>query len=315
MRNRPAARLAASLLALLFLVWGASAAASPESAVQEELLVAAAGDIACDPANGNFRNGDGAAHACQQRATAALLEGKPLAAVLPLGDLQYEDGALTKFMASYHPTWGRFREVTRPVLGNHEYGVRGASAYFSYFGGAAGRTGEGYHSFTLGSWLFLALNSNCSLAGGCGPDSPQGRWLAAELARHRGRVSCIAGLWHHPRFSSGLHGNQEQVDPLWRALHAAGADIVLAGHDHTYERFAPLDRDGRIEARGGLRQFVVGTGGRSHYGFRVVREHSEVRSTGSFGVLFLTLREGGYAWRFEPAAGGRFTDLGRAACH
>ncbi|MBM3450040.1 MAG: alkaline phosphatase [Armatimonadetes bacterium] len=299
---------------MLLFASSAFAVAPPDADLTAEIHVAAAGDIACDPANGNFRDGAGTPHACQQRATAELLDGQPLAAVLALGDLQYEDGTLAKFMASYHPTWGRHRAITRPAIGNHEYGVRGAAGYFNYFGAAAGRPGEGYYSFTLGHWLFLSLNSNCALVGGCGPDSPQGRWLQSELDRHRGRSGCLGAFWHHPRFSSAVHGNQDQVAPLWRAVSAAGADLVLTGHDHTYERFAPQDSDGRYDPRHGTRHFVVGTGGRSHYPFRTARENSEVRSTGTFGVLFLKLGLAGYTWRFAPAAGGRFTDSGRAAC-
>ena len=278
-------------------------------------VIAAAGDIACDPADPDYHDGNGTSLACRHKHTSDLLVGTGLSGVLTLGDNQYEDAQLTKFQRSYGPTWGRAKAITYPSAGNHEYldPAGGAKGYFDYFGAAAGERGKGYYSFDLGSWHLLALNSNCSSVGGCGAGSPQEEWLRRDLATTR--AACVLAYWHHPRFSSGQNGDTAEVEPLWRALHDAGADLVLAGHDHTYERFAPQDPMGRADPVGGIRQFVVGTGGRSHYGFPTVKPNSEVRSASAFGVLKLTLQPLSYQWRFEPAAGQSFEDAGTGNCH
>jgi hypothetical protein len=243
--------------------------------------------------------------------TAPLLEELG-GTILVLGDAAYPSGTAEEFERCYGPTWGRFRERTRPAPGNHEYGTEGASGYFGYFGSAAGRPGEGWYSFDLGPWHLVALNSNCGAVGGCGPASPQVRWLRDDLAASDAR--CTLAYWHHPRFSSGaVHGNDDEVDGLWRALDAADADVVLTGHDHEYERFGRLDADGR-PGDNGIRSFVVGTGGRSHYAFGPPLPGSEVRNNDTFGVLSLELREGGYDWRFVPVAGAAFEDHGADDC-
>jgi hypothetical protein len=278
---------------------------------QSEPVIGAAGDIACDPGNAHF-NGRLTA-VCQMKATADLLLGLHVTAVLALGDLQYEDGALFKFRRSYDRTWGRLKSITRPVPGNHEYGTRGAQGYFAYFGEIAGEPGRGYYSFDAGSWHIVALNSNCAAVGGCGGGSPQGRWLRADLAAHPAR--CTLGYWHHPRFSSGFHGSDRAYDAFWRALYEAGADIVLNGHDHHYERFAKQDPEGRPDPGRGIREFIVGTGGRSLYGLKRGERNSAAFSADTFGVLALTLQPAGYEWRFVGGPGKGFTDSGRAACH
>jgi hemolysin type calcium-binding protein/calcineurin-like phosphoesterase family protein len=276
-------------------------------------VIAAAGDIACDPASALFNGGAGTRENCNQRATSDLLLDGTLAAVLPLGDIQYEDGAYEKFLASYDPTWGRVKAITRPVVGNHEYLTPAAAGYFRYFGAAAGDPATGWYSFDLGRWHLIALNSNCSKIGGCEAGSPQERWLRRDLARHRNL--CTLAYWHHPRFSSGQHQNRTDYDAFWRALHAAGADLVLVGHDHDYERFAPQDPDMAPDPGFGIRQIVVGTGGRNHYRFIQTQPNSEVRDAMAYGVLRLTLRPAGYDWQFVPAAGSTFTDAGSGACH
>jgi hypothetical protein len=244
--------------------------------------------------------------------TAALVARIP-GTVAVLGDSVYERGAPEEFAGCYAPSWGRFRGRTRPAAGNHEYGTTGAAGYFGYFGPSAGYPDRGYYAYSLGSWRVLVLNSNCGRVGGCGAGSPQLAWLRAELRAHP--TACTLAYWHHPRFSSGLHGEDLTVAPFWAALYAAGADVVLAGHDHHYERFAPLDPAGRLDRTRGLRQFVVGTGGRSHYPtIRTVRG-SQVREWRTFGVLRLTLAPHRYEWRFVPVAGSRFTDTGSARCH
>lgn len=281
-------------------------------------VIAAAGDIACDPDNPSFADGEGTADACRQRFTAELLAGRDLAAVLALGDLQYEDATLSKFEASYEPSWGELNEITRPVPGNHEYNTADAAGYFDYFNGEgavagpAGARGRGWYSYDVGSWHLIALNSNCAEVGGCAEGSPQNDWLEDDLAANP--ATCVLGYWHHPRFSSGAeHGDSPRVAPFWDDLYAAGADVVLSGHDHLYERFAPQRPNGAPDPDG-IRQFIVGTGGDNFYDFGEVVPNSEVRQADSFGVLELTLLPDGYDWRFLPEADSEFTDSGSDRC-
>jgi hypothetical protein len=248
----------------------------------------AAGDIASCSASGDS-------------ATARLLQRLP-GIIAPLGDLAYERGTDDEFRRCYAPTWGRFRARTRPAVGNHEYGTTGAAGYFRYFGRLAGPR-RGYYSYDLGAWHVVVLNTNCEPAGGCGAGSPQERWLRADLAAHRTR--CTVAYGHHPRYSSGPHGDDTTLAALWRALSRGGADLYLAGHDHDYERFRPF---------GGVRQFVVGTGGRSLYPILALRPGSQVHSTNAFGVLQLRLRASSYAWRFVAVPGSGFRDSGSARC-
>jgi hypothetical protein len=275
--------------------------------------VVVAADIACDPSDEAYAGGAGSDHACQQRATAELAARlRPDAVLLP-GDLQYARGELANFRRVFAKTWGRFRSITYPAPGNHEYGRGVASGYYDYFGPRAGPRGKGYYSADVGSWHLVSLNSNCELIGGCGTDSPQARWLRADLARNHSR--CTVALWHHPRWSSGLHGSTTKMDPLWRVLVAGDVDVLLTGHDHHYERFAPLAASGAPDRARGVREFVVGTGGNSLYPVLFRRRGSEVRIADTFGVLELTLTEGSYSWRFVPAAGGDSTDAGSSSCH
>jgi acid phosphatase type 7 len=296
------------LLVFVFSVIGGLSEAAPADPV-----IAAAGDIACDPADSRFNGGAGTTNACRMKATSDLLVGMDLAAVLVLGDSQYEDGALSKFRQSYDPTWGRLKSITRPAPGNHEYRRSNAAGYFDYFGAAAGDRAKGYYSYDIGTWHLIALNSNCEDIGGCRAGSAQERWLQADLAAHP--AACTLAYWHHPRFSSGAHGNDSEYDAFWQDLYRAGADVVLVGHDHVYERFAPQTPNAAADPARGIRQFVVGTGGKSHYRFETIRSHSETRSTGTFGVLVLTLRARGYDWRFLPEPGKSFADSGRDVCH
>lgn len=296
-----------TLLALLLACAAWSEAAPPPP------VVAAAGDIACDPADPSFNGGQGTATACRMKATSDLVLSLGPAAVLVLGDNQYETGTLAQYQASYAPTWGRLNAIVRPVPGNHEYVTAGAAGYFSYFGAAAGDPAKGYFSYDLGSWHLIALNSNCAAVGGCGAGSPQEQWLAADLAAHAG--TCTLAYWHHPRFSSGPHGNDATSDAFWQALYAAGADVVLNGHDHVYERFAPQSPAAAADPVGGIRQFTVGTGGKNLTSVQVVRANSEVRNAGAFGVLEMTLHPYGYAWRFLSAPGGAVLDQGTTLCH
>lgn len=295
------------------LLFTLTATQGPSGFAQGDPVIAAAGDIACDPADSNFNGGAGTANVCRMKATSDLLMGMELAGVLALGDNQYEDGALSKFRRSYDPTWGRLESMTRPAVGNHEYGQSNASGYFSYFGSAAGDPAKGYYSFDIGTWHLIALNSNCSRVGGCRAGSPQELWLKADLAAQP--AACTLAYWHHPRFSSGLHGSDRAYDAFWQDLYDAGADVVLVGHDHDYERFAPQDPRGVADPVRGIREFVVGTGGKTHYWFKGAQPNSEVRNWDTFGVLVMTLRSLGYDWRFVPEPGRSFSDSGRGFCH
>jgi hypothetical protein len=235
--------------------------------------------------------------------------------VLALGDLQYDSASLSNLKAAYDPSWGRVKSITRPALGNHEGGGTGYYDYFNGPGvanGPAGERGKGYYSFDVGTWHLIALNSNCD-TGGCEAGSAQEQWLRLDLASHP--AACTLAYWHHPRFSSGHDRNNDFMQDIWRDLYEAGADLVLVGHSHDYERFAPQDANGRLDGATGIREFVVGTGGAFPTGISTVQPNSEVRQNTTFGVLRLTLRPTSYDWQFVPAAGGSFTDAGTQACH
>ena len=235
--------------------------------------------------------------------TASLLDSIP-GTVLALGDNDYVNG--DRAYECYHATWGRHKARTRPTPGNHEYETPGATPYFAYFGATAGPTGLGYYTFMLGDWLVVSLNSNVS----AGSDSAQGKWLKQTLAASQAR--CTVVFWHHPRFSSGKNGQNSHMQDLWRMLYEAGAEVVLSGHDHHYERFAPLDDYGEPDEKRGVRQFIAGTGGaplRQAMGFAA---HSESRIS-EFGVLKLTLGRDSYSWDFISTSGPR--DSGSGSCH
>jgi hypothetical protein len=214
-------------------------------------------------------------------------------------------------MNCYDPTWGPFKGVTKPSIGNHEYLTTDAAGYFTYFGDAAHGPG-GYYSYELGAWHIIVLNSNCGPAGGCGVNSPQGKWLAADLATHP--TKCSLGYWHHPYYSSGQWGNNSYMLPLVQMLYNAGAELMLAGHDHDYERFAPQDTAGNLDPTNGIVQFVAGTGGSNDTPWNVFKPNSLARQNTEFGVLKLTLHASGYDWEFIPVR-GTFRDAGSAACH
>jgi len=261
------------------------------------VILVGAGDIAdCT------RNGD--------ELTAQLLDQIP-GTVFTAGDHAYPASSASDFADCYEPTWGRHRDRTRPVLGDGDYDTPGASAYFNYFGAAAGDPAKGYYSYDLGAWHIIALNSNCSEVGGCGPNSPQGQWLAADLAAHPNQ--CILAIHHEPLFSSN-RGDDDLVD-FWNPLYNAGAEIVISGHRHHYERFAPQTPSGQLDLERGIRQFIVGTGGGRLSSFDgAPAPNVEARNDNTHGVLKLTLGPGYYHWEFVPVAGGTFTDSGTALC-
>jgi hypothetical protein len=244
-------------------------------------------------------------------ATARLIAARA-GTVVPLGDLAYPDGTTADF-ACYNTLWGRFKSRTRPAPGNHEYNTGTAQAYFNYFGNLAGPGTRGYYSYNLGRWHIVSLNSNCGKSGGCDAGSPQDRWLRRDLRRNR-RL-CTLAYWHHPRFSSGQHGSDEDMKRFWDDLYRAGAEIVLSGHDHDYERFAPQTPSGVLSPARGIREFVVGTGGKNHYHIGSGIANSRVRNDNTFGILRLLLKPRGYAWKFIPEAGKTFTDSGSGGCH
>ncbi len=241
-------------------------------------------------------------------ATARLLDGIR-GTVVALGDLAYDNGTARQFRNCYGPTWGRHKARTRPAPGNHEYNTSGAAPYYVYFGESAGEPGKGYYSYDVGSWHVVALNSNITAEDG----SEQEKWLWEDLKASK--AACTIAYWHHPAFSSGEHGSDPKMLDVWRTLYHYRADVVLNGHDHSYERFAPQDPNGKADPKRGIRQFVVGTGGANLRGFEEETvTNSEVRNSDTWGVLKLTLREDSYDWEFVPVEGKTFRDAGTGRC-
>ena len=268
--------------------------------VNTTVTVLAAGDIAnC------LTTGDAA--------TATILGKYPSATILALGDNAYPIGSLLNFQQCYNPTWGQYKNRTYPSLGNHEYLTSGASGYFTYFNGFRGPSGNGYYSFNLGAWHIIALNSNCTVTGGCQSGSPQETWLKADLAVHPS--TCTLAFWHHPLFTSGQEGDTTSVRPLWQDLYNAGVELILNGHDHDYERFLPQTPTGVSDPTKGIIEIVAGTGGASHTKPGTKQKNSVVFNNATFGVLMLTLAPTSFSWKFLPVSGGTFTDSGSAKCH
>jgi hypothetical protein len=290
-------RLAAPL-ALAVMVATLWASGPVTGQVSGDPVLVGAGDIASCRSTGD-------------EATAGLLAGID-GTVATFGDNAYPKGTDADFAECYEPSWGQFKARTLPSPGNHE--AVGSSGYFDYFGAAAGEPGKGYYSYDLGSWHVISLNSNCSsVVGGCASGSPQEQWLKADLAAHSN--ACTLAYWHHPRFSSGIHGDHSFVDPFWNDLYQAGAEVVLNGHDHDYERFAPLNPSGQPEPTQGIREFVVGTGGAELRAFPTIKPTSEAQVAGKNGVLKMTLHPDSYDWQFVTAPGGIEADGGNASCH
>lgn len=276
------------------------------------VTVVAAGDIACDPRSGHFNHGQGTANWCRQAATADLAAKQDAKYVILIGDTQYEDGRRAAYDQSFDKSWGRFRDRWIPAIGNHEYHTAGAAGYFDYFGAAAGDPKQGWYSRDAGKWHIVVLNSECGHVGGCGHGSAQESWLRDDLAKSK--ANCTLAVFHEPRFSSGLHGNNGSVHDFWVDLYNAGADVVLNGHDHDYEAFAPQTPEGRLDAARGLHEFIVGTGGKNHRGYLRLARNSLVRDAHDFGVLRLDLMDGRYRWTFL-GLDGTALDAGEAECH
>src|SRR5207302_2093847 len=240
--------------------------------------------------------------------TANLMDTIP-GTVFAAGDNAYPNGTSTVYKNCYNPTWGRFKARTKPVPGNHDYLTAGAAGYFNYFGSLAGQSGKGYYSYDLGTWHVVALNSNIAMNVG----SAQEVWLKADLAKST--KQCTVAYWHHPLFSSGNEGAHPETQPLFQDLYDAGAEVVVVGHDHDYERFAPQSPNGVADSLHGIREFVAGTGGGGLFAAHTPVANSEVLNDNTIGVLKLTLRTSGYTWKFLPIPGKTFTDEGSGSCH
>jgi hypothetical protein len=266
-------------------------------------VLLAAGDIAYSP------------DLTGARATAKVLDGLD-GHVLALGDNAYENGSVDDYLDYYAPTWGRHRWRTHPAIGNHEWQTPEGGGYFAYFCAAAGTPFKGWYSLDVGAWHLVAINSNCGETGfdapSCDRGSEQETWLRADLAAHPAK--CTLAYWHHPRFGSGNHGNNDALQSIWQALYDAGAELVLNGHQHNYERFSPQTPTGGADGARGIREFVVGTGGADLTAFVDAKPNSELRKTGVYGVIKLTLHAEGYDWQFV-SVDGSFTDTGSGSCH
>jgi hypothetical protein len=244
-------------------------------------------------------------------ATAKILDVNA-GTVFTLGDNAYENGSTSDYDNCYNPTWGRHKSRTKPAVGNHEYNTLNAAGYTGYFGSAAGDPTKLYYSYDIGDWHVVVLNSDPHMAHDAA--SAQLTWLDSDLAANT--KSCTLAYWHHPRFSSGFeHGNDVTVQPFWEKLVQYNADLILNGHDHDYERFARQSPTGVADNVNGIRQFVVGTGGRALYSLGTLKANSQVYNSNTFGVLKLTLSAGSYSWQFIPIAGQTFTDSGSENCH
>ncbi len=276
---------------------GGVASGQPTHSSNETVTLVGAGDISSCASAGDA-------------ATASLVDDVD-GTVFAAGDIAYESGTLAEFQDCYRPTWGRFIDRTLPAPGNHEYNTPGASGYYAYFGTAAGDAGKGWYATDRGAWRIIVLNSNCKAIGGCEAGSAQQTWLRADLQNNP--RPCTLAIWHHPRFSSGRHGNDTATADLWRALEDAKAEIVITGHDHDYERFAPQTVDGHSDLEG-IVEFVVGTGGRSHYPIGRLVANSVAHDDDTFGVLKLDLAPGSWTSAFLPEAGKTFTDASSGTC-
>lgn len=253
--------------------------------------------------------GDIADSGSRDSATAALLDSIP-GTVFTAGDNVYPNGTASDFANFYEPTWGRHKARTRPAPGNHDYNTSGATGYYSYFGAAAGPSGRGYYSYDLGNWHIVSLNSEVSTSAG----SAQEQWLRADLAASG--KPCTFAYWHKPRFTSGSnHAPNTAIGPLVQALYDFNAEVVVAGHNHQYERFAPMNPSGGLDTARGIRHFVAGMGGAGAYSFGTIQPNSEARNTGAAGVLKFTLHANGYNWQFVPVAGQTYSDSGSGSCH
>jgi acid phosphatase type 7 len=270
----------------------------------QSLVLVGAGDIA-----GCNSNGD----EITAKLVTGVLKENVSASVFTLGDNVYPNGTSQEFADCYNPSWGTFKARTRPVPGNHDYNTTNATGYYGYYGAKAGDPNKGYYSYNLGAWHIAVVNSNCAAIGGCEAGSVQEKWLRSDIKASANKCQIV--MWHHPRFSSGLeHGNAEFMADIWKAATENGVELVLSGHEHTYERFAPMNAAGEADASG-TTEFVVGSGGISHYHAGIKKPNSQVFNDDTWGVLKLKLQASGYEFQFLPELGKSFTDSGSGICH
>ncbi|MEV4537609.1 DNRLRE domain-containing protein [Asanoa sp. NPDC049518] len=285
---------------------------SRESGADAPQLVLTTGTTTTPPPSGDpvlVGAGDIATSGSGDSATAALINGIS-GTVFTTGDNVYSNGTASEFTSYYQPTWGAFKSRTRPAPGNHDYNTSGATGYYNYFGSQAGPSGQGYYSYNLGNWHIVSLNSNISMSS----TSAQVTWLKNDLAANT--RPCTLAYWHHPLFTSGAnHAPSTSTRPLYQALYDADADVVVWGHNHQYERFAPMNPSGGADSSRGLRSFVAGMGGADHYGFGTIQPNSQARNSDTFGVLKFTLHSNSYDWQFVPQSGKTFNDSGTGSCH
>jgi hypothetical protein len=286
-------------------------------------MIVAAGDIACSPADVNYNNGLGTATACHEKATSDLVLSLNPAAVLTLGDEQYNSGKLTDFLTSYDPTWGRFKNITHPSLGNHEFGQTGASGYFNYFGDNATPLEPGcrsnckaWYSYDVGNWHIITLNTECTTNNNnCVAGSEQDLWLKSELAKANAAGQCKLVASHHPKWSSSSFGATD-IDQLVQDMYDGHADIYLSGHMHGYERFAPQNPAGQLDTANGITQIISGGGGAFFTGFLAPQPNSLVRNNDTYGVAKFVLHQHSADYQFmrDPTS-GHFSDSGTVTCH
>ncbi|MDQ3222141.1 MAG: alkaline phosphatase [Gemmatimonadota bacterium] len=323
--------VASAAAALLTPVSGLAASPVTEPGLEATVagagpIVGAVGDMACDPADSRFNDGAGTTTACQQSQTSnVVVADASLTAVLGLGDYQYDCGDPADYAVSYNPTWGRLDQLMNPTLGNHEYQTgtdssgatcpttnTSAEPYFQYFGAAAHPDTNGHFSFDLGTWHLIALNANCRMAGGCGATSAQTRWLQADLEATT--QPCVLAFWHQPRFSGAGTGSVAAYKPWWQALYAAHADVVLNGHRHNYQRFAPLTPDGVVDQAAGITEYIVGTGGVGLHGVKSTATPAPVFWKKTFGYLRMILDATSWSAEFIDYRGTTL-DTSTGACH
>lgn len=299
-RGTPLTYVACLMLACAIAVAVAlTVGAGPAPGAQRSFTLVGAGDIAdCGLKN--------------DEATARLVKNIR-GTVFTLGDNVYDRGTRAEFRNCYSPSWGAFKKRTKPSSGNHEYYTNNGKPYYDYFGKRAGKPSRGYYSYDRGAWHIVVLNSNCEKVGGCEATSPQGRWLSRDLQNNPSR--CTLAYWHHPLFASGTAVQTNSVKPFWDILHRYGAEMVLSGHAHRYERHRPMSPSGQRDPNG-IRQFIVGTGGKPPSGeIGTTDPNSVVKNDDTPGVLRLSLRSDSYSWKFVPIAGKTFTDAGKGNCH
>jgi Calcineurin-like phosphoesterase len=290
-----------AVLGIAFAVMGEDA---DEGAAGGSHVLLAAGDIAeCE------HQGD--------EATAKILARYPEATIQTLGDNAYDEGSATDFNECYAPSWGRFIERTWAAAGNHDHSTKDAQGYSDYFGSRGGPHDKYYYSYDLGAWHVVVLDGDCWRVGGCELNDPQIEWLRRDLRAHPG--SCTLAAAHRPPFSSGRYGdpnNTRRVQPMWQVLYEEGVDVFLTSHEHSYERFAPMNALGERDDERGVRLFVAGTGGGNLRKFKYdPLPTTEIRNDNTWGVLKLTLKPSGYDWEFLPVEGKTFTDSGSGTCH